>query len=149
MSLYIDSNSSSATSWLRDVGEAPHLPSLSLPMCKMRVIAVPASWGCCELENCPARYMLRESWSQQSVRKLKLYKHRALQTLGFPIAQSVKNLPAVQETQVRFLGWEDPLGKIPSRRKWQPTPVFLPGEFHGQRSLVGYSPWSRQESDMT
>ena len=84
MSLYIDSNSSSATSWLRDMGEAPYLPSLSLPMCKMRVIAVPASWGCCELENCPARYMLRESWSQQSVRKLKLYKHRALQTLGFP-----------------------------------------------------------------
>ena len=84
MSLYIDSNSSSATSWLRDVGEAPHLPSLSLPMCKMRVIAVPASWGCCELENCPARYVLRESWSQQLVRKLKLYKHQALQTLGFP-----------------------------------------------------------------
>ena len=39
--------------------------------------------------------------------------------------------------------------KIPWRRKWQPTPVFLPGEFHGQRSLVGYSPWSRKKSDMT
>ena len=36
-----------------------------------------------------------------------------------------------------------------SRRKWQPTPVFLPGEFHGQRSLVGYSPWGRKESDTT
>ena len=35
------------------------------------------------------------------------------------------------------------------RRKWQPTPVFLPGESHGQRSLVGYSPWGRTESDMT
>ena len=35
------------------------------------------------------------------------------------------------------------------RRKWQPTPVFLPGEFHGQRSLVNYSPWGREESDMT
>ena len=33
------------------------------------------------------------------------------------------------------------------RRKWQPTPVFLPGESHGQRSLVGYSPWGRKESD--
>ena len=33
------------------------------------------------------------------------------------------------------------LGKIPWRREWQPTPVFLPGEFHGQRSLVGYSTW--------
>ena len=35
------------------------------------------------------------------------------------------------------------------RRKWQPTPVFLPGESHGQRSLAGYSPWGRKESDMT
>ena len=35
------------------------------------------------------------------------------------------------------------------RRKWQPTPVFLPGESHGQRSLVGCSPWGRTESDMT
>ena len=34
-------------------------------------------------------------------------------------------------------------GKIPWRRKWQPTPVFLPGGFHGQRNLVGYSPRSR------
>ena len=35
------------------------------------------------------------------------------------------------------------------RRKWQPTPVLLPGKSHGQRSLVGYSPWGRKESDMT
>ena len=35
------------------------------------------------------------------------------------------------------------------RRKWQPTPVSLPGESHGQRSLVGYSPWGCKESDMT
>ena len=38
------------------------------------------------------------------------------------------------------------LGKIPWRREWLPTPVFLPGEFHGQRNLVGYSPWDRKES---
>ena len=43
------------------------------------------------------------------------------------------------------LDWEDP----PWRRKWQPTPVFLPGESHGRRSLVGHSPRSRRESDMT
>ena len=42
----------------------------------------------------------------------------------------------MQETQVWSLGWEDPL-----ERKWQPTPVFLPGKPHGQRSLEGYSPW--------
>ena len=53
------------------------------------------------------------------------------------IDQLVKNLPAMQETRVQFLGW-----KIPWRRKWQPTPVFLSVESHGQRSLAGgYSPW--------
>ena len=40
-------------------------------------------------------------------------------------------------------------GKIPWRRDWLPTPVFLPEGFHGQRSLAGYSPWGHQESDMT
>ena len=39
--------------------------------------------------------------------------------------------------------------KIPWRRAWQPTPVFLPGKFHAQRSLTGYSPWGRKDSDMT
>ena len=48
------------------------------------------------------------------------------------------------ETWVRSLGREDPLEK-----KWQPTPVFLPGKFHGWRSLVGYSPWDQKESNMT
>ena len=37
-------------------------------------------------------------------------------------------------------------GRFPLRRDWLPTPVFLPGEFHGQRSLVGYSPWGHKES---
>ena len=54
------------------------------------------------------------------------------------VAQSVKNLPAMQETQVRSLDQEDPL------KKWQPTPVFLPGESHGQRRLAGYSSWGRK-----
>jgi len=57
------------------------------------------------------------------------------------VAQMVKNLPAAQETQVRSLGGEDPW-----RREWLPTPVFLPGDFHGQRSLMGYSPCSCKES---
>ena len=39
------------------------------------------------------------------------------------------------------------VGKIPWRREWLPTPVFLPGEFYGQRNLAGYSPWSRIELD--
>ena len=59
-------------------------------------------------------------------------------------AQMVKNPPAVQETQVGSLGWEDPW-----RREWQPTPVFLPGESHGQRRLARYSPRGRKESHTT
>ena len=55
------------------------------------------------------------------------------------IAQLVKNLSAVQETLVQSLGQEDPW-----RGKWQPTLIFLPGEFHGQRSLAGYSPWGQK-----
>ena len=56
------------------------------------------------------------------------------------VAQMVKNLPAMQETQVQSLGW-----KIPWRRKWQPTPVFLLGQSHGQRNLAGHSPWNSKE----
>ena len=56
----------------------------------------------------------------------------------------VRNLPAMQET--RFEPW---VRKIPWRRQWQPTPVFLPGESHGERSLASYSPWGGKESDMT
>ena len=41
------------------------------------------------------------------------------------------------------------VGKIPWRRKWPPTPAFLPGEFHGQRRLAGYSPWGHKESGRT
>ena len=49
------------------------------------------------------------------------------------VAQRLKCLPAMRETWVRSLRWEDTW-----RRKWQPTPVFLPGESHGRRSLTGY-----------
>ena len=62
------------------------------------------------------------------------------------VAQRIKHLPAMQETWVRSLSWEDPLEK-----EMRPTPVFLPGDSHGQRSLAGYSPrksWT-QLSDFT
>ena len=95
---------------------------------------------------------------------------------GASLATQTAHAPlAVQETQVQSLGREDPLekgmvahssvlavflqfrrprfnpwgGKIPWRREWLPTPAFLPGEPHGQRSLVGYSPWGRKESGTT
>ena len=60
------------------------------------------------------------------------------------------NLLAVQETLKTLLQHHDPwVRKIPWRRRWQPTPVFLPGESHGRRSLVGYSPRGGKELDMT
>ena len=67
---------------------------------------------------------------------------------SFPLAcASEKNPLAMQEPQetwVPSLAWEDPL-----EEEWQPTPVFLPGESRGQRSLAGYSPWCHKELDMT
>ena len=63
--------------------------------------------------------------------------------MGFPGGSVVKNPPAVQETQETWVE------RIPWRRAWQPTSVFLPGEFHGPRSLVGYSPLGRKELDTT
>ena len=55
-----------------------------------------------------------------------------------------KNPPAMQETWgIRFNLW---VRKISWRSKWKPTPVFLPGKFHGQRSLVGCSSWGHKES---
>ena len=63
------------------------------------------------------------------------------------VALVVKNLPANADVERhRFEPWAR---RIPWRRAWQPTPVFLPRESHGQRSLAGYSPWGRKESDMT
>ena len=58
---------------------------------------------------------------------------------GFPGGSVVKKLPAMQETRARSLGQEDPLEKGMATHL-----VFLPGEFHGQRSLAGYSPWGRR-----
>ena len=63
---------------------------------------------------------------------------------GFPHGAVVKNLPAMEETRVRSLGWEGPLEKGMATHS-----VFLLGEFHGQWRLAGYSPWSRKQSDTT
>ena len=60
------------------------------------------------------------------------------------VAQTVKNPPQCRGP--RFNPW---VRKIPWRREWSPTPVFLPGEFHGQTGLEGYSPGGRKELDRT
>ena len=59
------------------------------------------------------------------------------------MAQTIKCLPTMQETRVQSLGWEDLL------EKEMATHSSIPGKPHGQRSLVGYSPWDRKESDTT
>ena len=63
---------------------------------------------------------------------------------GFPAGSVVKNLPV--SAGDRF---DACVTKIPWWRNWQPTAVFLPGESHGQRSLVGYNPWGGIELDTT
>ena len=67
---------------------------------------------------------------------------------GFPGGAS-GNEPTCQCRRCKRHGLDPWVGKIPRKRQWQPTLVFLPGEFHGQRSLVGYSPWCCKESDTT
>ena len=72
--------------------------------------------------------------------------------MDFPSGSGVKYLPAVfpacprRHQRHRFDRW---VGKIPWKRKWQPTPVFLPGKSHGLWSLAGYSLWGHKESDTT
>ena len=67
---------------------------------------------------------------------------------GFPTWLS-GNLPA-NTGDARKVGRLEPwVGKMPWSRKWHPTPVFLHGKFHGQKSLTGYSSWGCKESDMT
>ena len=60
------------------------------------------------------------------------------------VTQMIKNLPAMQETWVWFLGWEDPLEKGMATHS-----SVAAWRLHGQRSLAGYSPWGHKESDMT
>ena len=71
--------------------------------------------------------------------------------LGFPGGSVGKEFTCsvgdcLQYRRARFNPW---MGKFPWRKKWQPPPVFLSGKFLGQRSLVGYNPWSHKESDTT
>ena len=65
------------------------------------------------------------------------------------VALLVKNPPVDDAGDVRDQGWIPGSGRSPGEGKWQPTSVFLPGESHGQRSLVGPSPYGGPESDTT
>ena len=106
-------------------------------------------WYCCCLEvwfgcfftfyiHLPIRLVLPSTfvklWSL-SIRVVLNTPHRVCE--GFPGGSVVKNLSA-NAADISFNPW---VGKIPWRRKWQPTPVFLLGKSHEQRSLAGYNPW--------
>ena len=67
--------------------------------------------------------------------------------MSFPGGASGRE-PACQHSVYKRLKFYPLVVKIPWRRKWQPTPVVLPEESHGQRSLAGYSPYGRKELDM-
>ena len=66
-----------------------------------------------------------------------------------PCLEPLLVLTKILKDRVYILNIFFSIDKDPWRRKWQPTPVFLPGKSHGQRSLAGYSPWSSKELDMT
>ena len=92
---------------------------------------------------------ISKPYSQPEDRKVTLAQTSGSRNFHFRItfslvAQTVKRLSTMRET-----GFDPQVGKMPWRREWQSTPVLLPGESHGQRSLVGYSPWGRKESDTT
>ena len=86
------------------------------------------------------------TWGSSSHERLAYYPaniyHLPL-LLGFPSGSAPKE-PACQGRRHEFYPW---IGKIPWRRTWQPTPVFLPGKFHAQMSLVGCSLWGCKELD--
>ena len=81
----------------------------------------------------------------QSRTRLKLLSSSSNPIVGLPWWLSGKE----STCQCRGCGFYPWVGKIPWRRKWQHTPVFLPGESHEHRSLSGYSPWGHKESDIT
>ena len=106
-------------------------------------------------EECPTRHQVKTDGEMRDLRVRLLHTicclgHlpfiRYLQTICF------ESGPILDDGASQVAQWERPgldpcLGKIPWSRKWQPTPVFLPGESCGQRSLVGYSPLGRREWD--
>ena len=119
----------------------------------IRMTSIPLCLGCvtsflrevCFPSSCPghpARSGLmagrKRKKAKEKLMGLRMWKYHEIlspaeQDKASLVAQTIKNLPAMQEDRVQSL-----VGKISWRREWLPSPVFLPGELHGQRSLVGY-----------
>ena len=103
------------------------------PMNSMGGLACCDSWGCKGLDMTERLNWTELNWMQDINNWVNCEGN-------FPGSSVVKTPPAAKETHVWFLN-----RKIPWRRKWQPTPVILPGKFHGQRGLAGYSPWGGKD----
>ena len=92
-------------------------------------IFIPLLFSTLSFLHCVDNYFLKHFWKSL-----------------FQMTLKVKNLPTNMGDKCGFAPW---VRKIPWRRAWQPTPVFLPGESHWQRSLAGYSPWGCKDLDTT
>ena len=83
----------------------------------------------------------------EAARSFRSFTEQRGETRAFPVVQYKESAcPCSGQKRRRFYSW---VGKIPWSKQWQRAPVFLPGKSHGQRSLVGYSPWVHKESDAT
>ena len=100
----------------------------------------------CPLKACHQQ-LFKQSWVKSLIEVRSWF--------SFPLNLNIHVMPYLPwwlcqwrvHLQCRRPGFNPWVGKIPWRRKWQPTPVLLPGKSHGQRSLAGYSPWGHKESD--
>ena len=105
-------------------------------------------WGKTVLIAIWSKFLCNHSWLIQKDCLSWYYISLSISSLGFPMWLSGKE-PTCQCGRQRSRVFGPWVRKISWRRKWQPTPVFLPGESHGQRSLVGYSPRGHKGSDTT
>ena len=96
--------------------------------------------------NCQLKIHTKIAYERQIY--IHIYMHIHAHTGASQAALVVKN-PAANAGRLKRCRLHPWIGKIPWRRAQQPFPAFLPGESHGQRSLVGYSPWGHKESDTT
>ena len=128
--------------WDSTVGKYHKAQGKQRQMCSM---PLPSARSVCTIINKQTK-----KDTKSYLEKLKLIqtsKIEQLNELWFPGGSVVKSLPEMQETQ--RLGFDPWVGKIPWRRKWEPTLVFLPRESHGQGSLMGYCPWGCKELETT
>ena len=84
-------------------------------------------------------------WIMISESRISAYVTHIESSPGYPV---VKTLPA-SAGDTGDVGFDSWIGQVPQKRKWQPTPVFLPGKCHWQKNLTSYSPWGHEELDMT